>query len=379
MSIFAFLSAFVNFGTHFACVLRMNGFEGKMMKIIMTLIAFCACLFAIQIKDVANTVGVRDNQLIGYGLVVGLNGSGDGTNSKFTIQSIANLLQGMNIKVNSDDIKSKNTAAVAVTAKLPAFAKSGDKLDITVSSMGDAKSLQGGTLLLTPLRGIDGEIYAIAQGVISVGGITGGAQGRGGNHSTSASIIAGANVEREVPHNFTQSEKLILSLKVANFKTASNIELTLNKVFDGDVASALNARTIQLTKPDDMSSVEFMAKVLEQNIDFVPENKVIIDERTGTVIAGVDVEVEPILITHKDITIKIAPNSTAPSVQNELDMKDGGIIDTSSNTLRIDGGKTTVANVARMLNKLGASPTDIIAIMQNLKRAGAINAELEVI
>lgn len=349
------------------------------MRIVMMLIAFCAFLFGIQIKDVANTVGVRDNQLIGYGLVVGLNGSGDGTNSKFTIQSIANLLQGMNIKVSTDDIKSKNTAAVAVTAKLPAFAKSGDKLDITVSSMGDAKSLQGGTLLLTPLRGIDGEIYAVAQGVISVGGITGGAQGRGGNHSTSASIIAGANVEREIPHNFTQSERLILSLKVASFKTANDIELALNRAFDSEVASALNARTIQLNKPDGVSSVEFMAKVLEQNIDFNPENKVIIDERTGTVIAGVDVEVEPILITHKDITIKIAPNSQTPSAQNELDMKDGGVIDTSSNTLRIDGGKTTVANVARMLNKLGASPTDIIAIMQNLKRAGAINAELEVI
>mgnify|MGYP000001297879 FL=1 len=128
-----------------------------------------------------------------------------------------------------------------------------------------------------------------------------------------------------------------------------------------------------------MSAVEFMARVLEQDINFTPENKVIIDERTGTVIAGVDVEVEPILITHKDITIKISPNNQTTSARNEFDMKDGGVIDTNSNTLRIDGGKTTVANVARMLNKLGASPTDIIAIMQNLKRAGAINAELEVI
>lgn len=349
------------------------------MRILFALIAFSAYLFGIQIKDVANTVGVRDNQLIGYGLVVGLNGSGDGTNSKFTIQSIANLLQTMNIKVNADDIKSKNAAAVMVTAKLPAFAKSGDKLDITVSSMGDAKSLQGGTLLLTPLRGIDGEIYAVAQGVVSTGGITGGAGGRGGNHSTSASIIAGANVEREIPHNFAQNDNLTLSLKTASFKTASSIETTLNSVFDGEVASALDSRTIRLAKPDDMSSVEFMARVLEQNIDFVPENKVIIDERTGTVVAGVDVEVEPILITHKDITIKIAPNNQTASAQNEFDMKDGGVIDTNSNTLRISGGKTTVANVARMLNKLGASPTDIIAIMQNLKRAGAINAELEVI
>lgn len=349
------------------------------MRIFTLLIAFTACLFGIPIKDLASTVGVRDNQLIGYGLVVGLNGSGDGTSSKFTIQSISNLLQGMNIKVNADDIKSKNTAAVMVTAKLPAFAKSGDKLDITVSSMGDAKSLQGGTLLLTALRAIDGEIYAIAQGVISVGGITGGAGGRGGNHSTSASIIGGANVEREIPQNFAQTENLSLSLKNASFKTASDIERTLNASFQNEVAQALDSRTIKLNRPDDMSAVEFMARVLEQDINFTPENKVIIDERTGTVIAGVDVEVEPILITHKDITIKIAPQSATAQTNNEVDMKDGGVIDPSTNTLRINARKSTVANVARMLNKLGASPTDIISIMQNLKRAGAINAELEVI
>lgn len=349
------------------------------MRIFTLLIAFTACLFGIPIKDLASTVGVRDNQLIGYGLVVGLNGSGDGTSSKFTIQSISNLLQGMNIKVNADDIKSKNTAAVMVTAKLPAFAKSGDKLDITVSSMGDAKSLQGGTLLLTALRAIDGEIYAIAQGVISVGGITGGAGGRGGNHSTSASIIGGANVEREIPQNFAQTENLSLSLKNASFKTASDIERALNASFQNEVAQALDSRTIRLNRPDDMSAVEFMARVLEQDINFTPENKVIIDERTGTVIAGVDVEVEPILITHKDITIKIAPQSAITQTNNEVDMKDGGVIDPSTNTLRINARKSTVANVARMLNKLGASPTDIISIMQNLKRAGAINAELEVI
>lgn len=349
------------------------------MRIVTLLIAFTACLFGIPIKDLASTVGVRDNQLIGYGLVVGLNGSGDGTSSKFTIQSISNLLQGMNIKVNADDIKSKNTAAVMVTAKLPAFAKSGDKLDITVSSMGDAKSLQGGTLLLTALRAIDGEIYAIAQGVISVGGITGGAGGRGGNHSTSASIIGGANVEREIPQNFAQTENLSLSLKNASFKTASDIERALNASFQNEVAQALDSRTIKLNRPDDMSAVEFMARVLEQDINFTPENKVIIDERTGTVIAGVDVEVEPILITHKDITIKIAPQSATAQTNSEVDMKDGGVIDPSTNTLRINARKSTVANVARMLNKLGASPTDIISIMQNLKRAGAINAELEVI
>lgn len=351
----------------------------KALQSMLLLCLMSFCLNGAQVKDLVNTVGVRDNQLIGYGLVVGLNGSGDGSNSQFTIQSISNLLQGMNVKVDPSAIKSKNTAAVMVTAKLPAFAKSGDKVDVTVSSMGDAKSLQGGTLLLTALRGIDGEIYAIAQGVISTGGITGGAGGRGGNHSTSASILGGANVEREIPQNFATNDNLTLSLKTSSFKTANDIQRVLNTMFDTEVAKAIDSRTIKLTKPEEMDSVEFMARVLEQDINFQPESKVIIDERTGTIIAGVDIEIEPVMITNKGITIKIAPNQNAPVAPNEVDMKDGGVIDPASNTLRINAPKTTVANVARMLNKLGASPTDIISIMQNLKRAGAINADLEVI
>ena len=347
------------------------------MRIFLAFLLFITSIFAVQIKEVANTVGVRENQLIGYGLVVGLNGSGDGTSSKFTLQSVSNLLQGMNIKVDPNDIKSKNTAAVMVTAKLPAFAKSGDKLDIIVSSMGDAKSLQGGTLLLTALRGIDGEIYAIAQGSLSTGGLSA-RPGGAGTHSTSATVMGGANVEREIPQNFSQSSDLTLSLKVADFKTASDIERVLNAVFDEEIARAIDSRTIKLRKPEDLSNVEFMARVLEQDISYKPQSKVIIDERTGTVIAGVDVEVEPVLITHKDITIKIDPNNQTAN-QNEIDMRDGGFIDPNSNTLRINNQKSTVANIARMLNKLGASPNDIISIMENLKRAGAINADLEVI
>lgn len=348
------------------------------MRKLLVLLLMSLNLLAIQIKDIANTVGVRDNQLIGYGLVVGLNGSGDGTSSKFTIQSVSNLLQGMNIKVDPNDIKSKNTAAVMVTATIPAFAKSGDKLDVTISSLGDAKSLQGGTLLLTALRGIDGEIYAIAQGSLSTGGLAA-RPGGAGTHSTAATIIGGANVEREISQNFGELNDLTLSLKVANFKTAHDIERVLNAVFDESVAKAVDSKTIKLSKPEEFSSVEFMARVLEQDVAYTPQSKVIIDERTGTVIAGVDIEVEPVLITHRDITIKIEPNNDTPAAQNEIDMRDGGVVDTASNTLRISGPKTTVANVARMLNRLGASPNDIITIMENLKRAGAINADLEVI
>ncbi|RTJ97166.1 flagellar basal body P-ring protein FlgI, partial [Campylobacter jejuni] len=240
------------------------------MRVLTIFLLFMTSIFAVQIKDVANTVGVRDNQLIGYGLVVGLNGSGDGTSSKFTLQSISNLLQGMNIKVDPNDIKSKNTAAVMVTAKLPAFAKSGDKLDITVSSMGDAKSLQGGTLLLTALRGIDGEIYAIAQGSISTGGLTP-RPGGAGSHSTTATVMGGANVEREIPQNFSQNNDLTLSLKVADFKTANDIERVLNTVFGEEVAKAIDSRTVKLKKPEDLSNVDFMARVLEQDIAYKPQ------------------------------------------------------------------------------------------------------------
>lgn len=335
-------------------------------------------LKAVLLKDVVNIVGVRENQLIGYGLVVGLNGSGDGTSSEFTLQSLANMLQGMNVKINPGDIKSKNTAAVMVTAKLPAFARSGDKLDIIVSSLGDAKSIQGGTLLMTALKGVDGEIYAVAQGPVAIGGLSAKA-GAAGKHSTAASILSGAVVERELPLNFAMQNKLTLSLKNSDFNTANNIELVLNNVFGSDVAKAIDSRTIKLEKPSEMGSVEFMARVMEADIAYKPQSKIIINERTGTIIAGVDVEVEPILISHKDITIKIDPNNKAPLGENEVDMKDGGVIDPTSNTLRLKGPKTTVANLARLLNKLGASPQDIIAIIENLKHAGAISAALEVI
>ena len=188
------------------------------MKKILSFVAasvIATSALATQIKELANIVGVRDNQLIGYGLVVGLNGTGDGSTSKFTIQSLSNMLQGVNVKINPDDIKSKNAAAVMVTAKLPAFARHGDKLDIEISSIGDAKSLQGGTLLMTPLKGVDGDIYALAQGPLSIGGKSAGRSG--GNHPTVGTILNGALVEREVTYDIYNQDSIKLSLKDTNF------------------------------------------------------------------------------------------------------------------------------------------------------------------
>ena len=337
-----------------------------------------SCLQAEKIKDIANIIGVRDNKLIGYGLVVGLNGTGDGTSSKFTLQSLSNLLQTVNVKIKPADIKSKNIAAVIVTATLPPFARQGDKLDVVISSIGDAKSLQGGTLLMTALKGVDGKIYALSQGSITIGGMN----GKGGgqlNHSTNGAIFSGALVERDVVYDIYNQKFANLSLKRSDFNTAVNIQKALNVFFDGGIATAIDPRTIRLEKPQDMSMVEFLAKVQNVNVNYEKEEKIVIDERTGTVVSGINIHVSPVVITHGDITIKIEPRKKLPKNKNDVNMKDGVKIAVNENQLNMDSNEITVANITRALHKLGAKPKDIISIIENIKRAGAINAKLEII
>ncbi len=211
-------------------------------------------LLAEKIGDIASVVGVRDNQLIGYGLVIGLNGTGDKSGSKFTMQSISNMLESVNVKISADDIKSKNVAAVMITASLPPFARQGDKIDIHISSIGDAKSIQGGTLVMTPLNAVDGNIYALAQGAIVSGN---------SNNLLSANIINGATIEREVSYDLFHKNAMTLSLKNPNFKNAIQVQNTLNKVFGNKVAIALDPKTIQITRPERFSMVEFLALVQE--------------------------------------------------------------------------------------------------------------------
>ena len=350
-----------------------------MGKYIVLISFIVAAAYSTQVKDLASVIGVRENQLIGYGLVVGLNGSGDGSSSEFTIQSLSNMLQTVNVKISPDDIKSKNTAAVMVTAKLPAFARQGDNLDISVSSIGDAKSLMGGTLLLTALKGVDGEIYALGQGSLALGGSV----GRGGNHPTAATIPGGAIVEREVAYDIANATNASLSLKKSSFETAKKLQDSINARYSAS-ALAIDPRTIQIHKPENLSMVEFLASVLDLDIDYKSEDKVIIDERTGTVVSGINVKVEPTIISHGAITLKIEPDSyveqdpNAP-VPNTLDIGDQTSINTLNNTINVSTKTATVANVTRALNKMGASPKDIIAILENLKRSGAIHATLEVI
>lgn len=338
------------------------------LKVLIVLCLFCSSLLGQKIGDIASIVGVRDNQLIGYGLVVGLNGSGDKSASKFTMQSIANMLESVNVKVSPNDIKSKNIAAVMVTATLPPFAKQGDKLNITVSSIGDAKSIAGGTLLITPLTAVDGNIYAIAQGALSIG--------ESGN-VLAGNVLNGATVEREVPYDLYNKTSATLSLKGSDFQNAIRVQKTLNGVFGEGIAKAVDSKTIKLNKPKNLSMIEFLALVQEVEIDYSMREKIIIDERSGTIIAGVGITIEPIVITHGDITIKITQNQL--NDPKATDIGDETTLSVTQNMISTNGKKPTVSNIVRALQKMGASPKNIISILSAMKQSGAISADLEIV
>lgn len=349
----------------------------KILTLSLILISTLSSLYAQRLGDIANVIGVRENQLIGYGLVVGLNGTGDGSSSQFTLRSLSNLLQTVNVKIDPADLKSKNVAAVMVTAKLPPFARQGDKLDVSVSSIGDAKSLQGGNLLLTALKGVDGKIYSLAQGSLTIGGMNGKEKGQL-NHPSSANIFGGALVEREIENDLHEQEFVNLSLKEANFYTAVSVQNELNKKFGRKIAVATDSRTIRLMRPEGHSTVEFLAKTLDVDVLYEREERIVIDERTGTIVSGVNVRVDPVVVTHGDITIKIEAADVAADDKN-VDIGGDVKIAGAENRIKIKEESMTVANIARALNKLGAKPKDIISILENIKRSGAITAKLEII
>ncbi|MDH4945275.1 flagellar basal body P-ring protein FlgI [Sulfurimonas sp. C5] len=348
------------------------------MKILLTFILFLSSLYATKITDVSNIVGVRENQIIGYSLVVGLKKTGDGTTSKFTLQSIANMLKAMNIDMNPVDIKSKNVAAVVVTAKLKPFARQGDKFDVTVSSIGDAKSLEGGTLLMTPLKGVDGKIYALAQGPLSIGGMN--QRGAGSeSHPTTGLVFNGGLVEREINIDLFHQEYATLSLKEAGFSNAVSVQNAINQHFNTQVAVAIDSRSVKLKRPQNRSMIEFLAEVQNVDMAYKPQDKIVINERTGTIVAGVDIELKPIMLTHGDITIKIVEENDITAPEGSMTVDKNMVIGMNDNQLYTKKGTTTVANLVRSLQKLGATPKDIIAILEAMKSVGSISAELEVI
>jgi flagellar P-ring protein precursor FlgI len=335
---------------------------------------FISFLNATTIKQITEVVGIRENQLIGYGLVVGLNGSGDSASSFYTYQSLSNMLQLMNVKIDPQSIKSKNVAAVLVTAKLPSFARQGDKINISVSSIGDAKSLEGGTLILTPLKGVDGDIYALSQGAITVGGIS----KKGANHLTVGTIPNGAIVEREIAFDIYNQVGAKLSLKKPSFSNAIEVQKAVNKYFRAKIAVATDPKTITLDKPQNLSMIEFLATVENIRVDYRITNKIVINERTGTIVSGVNIQVAPIMITHGKITIKIESAENLPAEQNGFSLDENVEIGINSNRVTTKDGQNNIANVARSLRKLGAKPQDIISIIQAIKEAGAIQAEVEI-
>lgn len=347
----------------------------------MTFRAFNRCIFigllvwinlvglqAEKIGDIANIVGVRDNQLIGYGLIIGLNGTGDKTSSKFTMQSIANMLESVNVKLSPDDIKSKNVAAVMITASLPSFARQGDKIDIQISSIGDAKSIEGGVLVMTPLTAVDGNIYAIAQGSVTLGS---------SQSFLSGSVVDGAIVEREVSYDLYDKTGMTLSLKKSSFQNAIKIQNALNKVFSSDIARAIDSRTIKIIRPENLSMIEFLALVQEVEVSYSNRDKIVINEKSGTIVAGIGIIVHPVMVSSGDISIKITQDPLADEQVQRLD--DNTTFDPKENTLSSNGKSTTIANVVKVLQKMGASPKSVISILEAMKKSGAFNAEIEVI
>jgi flagellar P-ring protein precursor FlgI len=346
---------------------------------------------AARIKDIANIRGVRQNQLFGYGLVVGLDGSGDGTKTLFNVQSLSSMLEKMGVTIDPDDLKVKNVAAVMITANLPPFARTGSQLDVLVSSIGDAKNLQGGTLLLTPMKGADGKVYAVAQGPVSTGGFSygkGTGTGVQKNFPTVGRIVGGALIEREVANNFNEREVLTLALHVPDFTTATRMAQAINAAFGDAMANAPDAGTIQVKVPDLYRgrSVELVALI--ENLGVTPDmvSKIIINERTGTVIMGENVRIATIAIAHGNLSIQV---NTQENVSQPMPFaRRGQTVVTSDREMVVEEGRNplflvesgvSLGEVVRALNALGVSPRDLIAIFQALKAAGALQAELQII
>jgi flagellar P-ring protein precursor FlgI len=345
---------------------------------------------AIRLKDIATFKGVRPNQLIGNGLVVGLNGTGDGTNVDFNIQELANMLSHLGINAARDKMKIKNIATVAVTALLPPFARVGSKIDVVVSSLGDAKSLQGGTLLLTPLKGVDNQVYALAQGPVVVGGFAASGQAGGGvtkNHPTAGRIASGATVEKEIPLDLLDKDNFTLSLNEADFTTSQRAVAAINKALRGSYALSRDGGTITVKLPPQYNGrvVPLLASL--ENLEIIPDSvaKVVLDERNGTVVMGSNVRIATVAIAHGNLMVRIKEK---PRVSQPLPFSEGetAVVPDSNVTVREGENRlmvlpegVSIGQVVQALNAIGVTPRDLIAILQAIKAAGALQAELEII
>ncbi len=332
-----------------------------LLQVVIIVFAIGLSAHGARLKDMANVRGVRTNQLVGYGVVVGLNGTGD-SKSEFTNKSLERMLDRLGMKVQGKDITSKNVAAVIVTATLPAFARAGNKLDITVSALGDSSSLRGGTLIQTPLRAADQQIYAVAQGPLLVG-----SSGGGGVHETVARLPNGAMIERDLGQEFAGRKMFRLTLHNPDFTTAARVVKTINKELAGKYASALDAATVDIVAPSAFESkgVELLALIENLNVNPDQAARVVVNEKTGTVVIGFDVKVSRIAVSHGDLTVKVGDGASANKKTGESLV----VVEESAN----------VGDIVKAMNRLGVTPKDLITILQSIKAAGALHGDLEIL
>lgn len=366
--------------------------------VVVVLSIFGSIAHADRIKDLASLAGVRSNQLVGYGLVVGLSGTGDG-DLGITLQSLQSMVSRFGMVTEQDGLDGSNSAAVIVTADLPAFVKPGQTLDVTVSTLGSAESLRGGTLLMTPMLGVDGETYAIAQGNLVVGGL--GVSGEDGssltvNVPTVGRVPQGATVEKMVENPFITGDYMVLNLHLSDFSTATNVAEAINVVFGGDTAVPIDATSIRVRAPSDPSQKVSFASLIEQ-IEVqpaAPPAQVIVNSRTGTVVIGGNVNVTPAVITHGSLTVRIREDAQVTPT-NETIITDEVIINTPADPVitpdtgiaidepparafLFDPG-VSLSDVVDAINAIGATPSDLVAILEALKVAGALRAQLIII
>jgi flagellar P-ring protein FlgI len=343
---------------------------------------------AARIKDIAYVNGVRPNILVGYGLVVGLNRTGDKTSTIFTTQSLSNMLEKMGVIVDPKATKVNNVAAVMVTAELPAFAKIGNRIDAVISSVGDASSLEGGVLLMTPLRGGDGQVYAAGQGPITVGGFRAGGQGASvqKNHPTVGRIPNGVMVEQEIAYESFKGDAFRISLKQPDFTNVRHVVEKINEQFS-DCASAEDGGTIIVSVPDRLKRdpVKFLSIV--ENLDVKPDNyaRIVVDEKTGTIVFGENVRIATVAISHGNVSVQVKEDAR---VSQPLPLSQGQTVATPDTQLKVEEEKghfvvmdrgTSIKELVDALNAIGLSARDVITILQTIKAAGALHAELEVI
>jgi flagellar P-ring protein precursor FlgI len=378
----------------FEKLFRIKHMKSAIAKLVISMAILCGLAgqaYGVRIKDIADIKGVRQNQLVGYGLVVGLNGTGDSDNAIFTIQSFASMLERMGVTVRSQDIEVDNVAAVMVTTDLPAFARTGSRIDVLVSSIGDADNLQGGTLLFTPLKGADGQVYAIAQGPVSTGGFVVGSTSGSEvqkNFPTAGRVVNGAIIEKEIASDFNNKQSLTLNLHRADFTTASRVAQAINIAFYDQIAHTQDAGTIEVQVPEKYRGDTVALVTMIERLGVTPDtvSKVVINERTGTVIMGENVRISTIAIAHGNLSIEIKEDQ---NVSQPLPFsRSGRTVVTPESEVLVQEGKNpiflvesgvSIGEVVKALNALGVSPRDLIAIFQALKAAGALQAELEII